>query len=291
MALGTRRFEAPRDRKQINWPSTIVVWLAFIITTLLVLLPLLWLIQTSFKQQVQWFTWPPTFFPTKLTLLHYREAFKDPQTIRFVWNTVSVSVFSALLSVFFGAGAAYVLARLKLPFRLNPVLLMLVLLLRIYPPITAIVPYYVIAQNLHLYDTQWILIMANTGLELPLTIWLMMGFFQEIPVEIERAAMVDGCTFWQRRLRIVLPLAISGLLVSGIFAFLDVWTQFIIPVALSSLKAKTLPVVISGYIGDKGMQWGTMSAMGTIATVPILIVFSFIQRHLVRGLTFGAVKG
>ncbi len=291
MGLALRRAIQEGDGAPVPWGLTVVVWIVFLATSLLVLLPLLWLIETSLTNQVDWFRTPPALIPTRLTLQHYQTALRDPETLRFIGNTVVVSLVSALLSVFFGSGAAYVLARMKLPFKLNPVLLLVILLLRIYPPVTAVVPYYVIAQNLHLYDTVLILIIANVGFELPLTIWLMMGFFQEIPVEIERAAMVDRCTFWQRLLRIVLPLAVSGLVVSGIFAFLDVWNQFILPVALTSLRAKTLPVVIAGYVGDKGMQWGSMTAMGTIATVPLLIAFTFIQKQLVRGLTFGAVKG
>ena len=119
----------------------------------------------------------------------------------------------------------------------------------------------------------------------------MLGFFQDLPAEIEKAAIVDGCSMWQRFVEILLPLALPGIAVAAIFAFIYSWNEFLFASMLTSFSAKTLPVVISGYISDKFTRWGEMSALGTLMIVPLLLFAATMQRYMVRGLTFGAVKG
>ena len=166
-----------------------------------------------------------------------------------------------------------------------------ILVTRIFPPITTAIPYYVIIKNVNLADTYLALILTYVSYGLPFVIWLMLGFFQDLPADIEKAAIVDGCSMWQRFTRVVLPLALPGLAVTAIFAFIYSWNEFLYASMLTSFNAKTLPVVISGYISDKFLRWGEMSALGTMMLIPVIIFAAAAQKYLVRGLTFGAVKG
>jgi multiple sugar transport system permease protein len=170
-------------------------------------------------------------------------------------------------------------------------LMLWILVTRIFPPITTAIPYYVIIKNLGLADTYAALIITYVSYGLPFVIWLMLGFFQDLPADIEKAAIVDGCSMWQRFRQVVLPLTLPGLAVTAIFAFIYSWNEFLYASILTSFTAKTLPVVISTFISDQYLRWGEMSAMGSMMIIPVMIFALATQKYLVRGLTFGAVKG
>ncbi|GAG82613.1 unnamed protein product, partial [marine sediment metagenome] len=162
-------------------------------------------------------------------------------------------------------------------------MLALVLAIRIFPPITTAIPYYIILSKFRLVDTHIGLIISYVSFSLPFTIWLMIGFFQSLPAEIEKAATIDGCNFWQRFIKIVIPLSIPGLAVTAIFGFLYSWNEFMLASILTSENAKTLPVVIAGFISDKYLFWGKMTALGVLMTIPVIIFSSFAQRNIVKG--------
>jgi multiple sugar transport system permease protein len=201
--------------------------------------------------------------------------------------TLAATVFSVLI----GSLAAYSLTHLQLPFNLVPLLAGIVLLLGFYPKITAVIPYFVIMRRIGLMDTRIAIIIAFTGLNLPRTVWLMMTFYQEVPKEIEKSAMLDGCGPWGRFWRIAAPLAAPGMAVAAILSALLCWVEFMIASSLAVVDAKTLTIAVSAYLQDKGMQWGPMSALGTITVIPVIVFCGFVQKYLVRGLTFGAIKG
>jgi multiple sugar transport system permease protein len=140
-------------------------------------------------------------------------------------------------------------------------------------------------------DTYLAVILTYVAYGLPFVIWLMLGFFQDLPSDIEKAAIVDGCSMWQRFRRVVLPLTLPGLAVTAIFAFIYSWNELLYASMLTSFRAKTVPVVVSGFISDQYLRWGEMSALGTLMIIPVIVFASLAQRYLVRGLTFGAVKG
>ncbi|MCL5985601.1 MAG: carbohydrate ABC transporter permease, partial [Actinobacteria bacterium] len=165
-----------------------------------------------------------------------------------------------------------------------------VLIVRIFPPIVTALPYFMIITRLKLYDTHISLIITYVSYSLPFVIWLMLGFFQELPRDIEKAAIVDGCSLWQRFYRITLPISLPGVAVTAIFCFIMAWNEFLFASVLTSRNSKTVPVIISSYISDRHFDWGSMSATGSLLVIPIIIVALFTQRYLVRGLTFGAVK-
>jgi multiple sugar transport system permease protein len=273
-----------------SFGAPILLYLAAALVAALAVLPFYWLVSTSIKPANQVATNPPILFPTSITLQNYVDVFKSEDITRFALNSVVISISSTALTVFIGSLAAYSLAKTYLPYRLRHLLLLWILVTRIFPPVTTAIPYFVVLRTLQISDTYQALIVTYVSYGLPFVIWLMLGFFQDMPPDIEEAAIVDGCSLWQRFRLVVLPLALPGLAVTAIFAFVFAWNEFLYASILTSFNAKTLPVVISGYISDKFLRWGEMSALGTAMVLPVVVFSAFIQRYLVRGLTFGAVK-
>ena len=164
--------------------------------------------------------------------------------------------------------------------------------MRMVPRIVIVLPYYVIMSELGLLDTYTSLILAYTTFALPFAIWMMIGFFQDIPVDLEEAARVDGCDRLGVLWHIVVPLAASGLAATSVFAFLLGWNEFLFSLILTSSSAtRTLPVVVAGFVTDRGVAWGEMSAGGVLIALPVIIFALLVQKYIVRGLTMGAVKG
>lgn len=277
--------ERPRLR-----PGTIWLYLVAAVMVLVAVFPFYWLLITSIKPGNQVATNPPILIPTEITLQNYFDVFAAEGIAHFLGNSLIISLASTVLTLFIGSLAAYALAKTYLPYRLRHLLLLWILITRIFPPITTAIPYFVVLRNLGLSDTHQALILTYVSYGLPFVIWLMLGFFQDMPAEIEEAAIVDGCSLWQRYSRVVLPLALPGLAVTAIFAFVYAWNEFLYASMLTSFNAKTLPVVISGYMSDKFLRWGEMSALGSFMVVPVIVFAALTQRYLVRGLTFGAVK-
>ena len=270
--------------------STVLLYAVAAVVLLLAVFPFYWLVTTSLKPGDQVATNPPILIPTTITYQNYVDVMKGEGVPRFALNSIVVSLSSTALTVIIGSLAAYALAKTYLPYQVRHLLLLWILITRIFPPITTAIPYFVLLRTLQLSDTYQGLVMTYVSYGLPFVIWLMLGFFQDLPPEIEEAAIVDGCSLWQRFRLVVLPLALPGLAVTAIFAFVYAWNEFLYASMLTSFNAKTLPVVISGYISDKFLRWGEMSALGTAMVLPVVVFTAFAQRYLVRGLTFGAVK-
>ena len=265
-------------------------WVTVAIGLAIVLVPFLWLVTTSFKREVDYLAYPPRLVPPEWTLEGYRTLFRHNQLGHFFANSVIITLVSTALSVFLGAIAAYSLARARLPFKLNGILAFWMLLTRMYPAIATAIPYFLIMRDLGWLDTRKALIVTYTAFNLPFVVWLLIGFFEELPPELERAAMVDGCNAIQRFTKIVLPLSAPALVATAILSAVLAWNEFLFAVMLTRLHAKTLPVVMSGFITDKGMKWDQMTALGVVTVLPVLIFALAVQRYLVRGLTLGAVK-
>jgi len=252
--------------------------------------PVYWLALTSVKIGKEVATFPPVFIPSTITFENYIQIFQTEGALQFLSHSVVVSTVSTALTILLGALAAFSLAQRYLRFHFRQGLLVLFLMTRIFPPITTAIPYYIIMRGLNLIDTQTALILVYVAYGLPFVIWLLLGFFQEIPSEIDQAATVDGCGLLQRFFVIDLPLVLPGLAVAAIFAFIYAWNEFLYASILTSFNARTLPVQIASFISDRYLLWGEMSAMGTMMMVPVVIFAAAAQRYLVRGLTFGAVK-
>ncbi|MBO6541107.1 MAG: carbohydrate ABC transporter permease [Rhizobiaceae bacterium] len=271
--------------------ARIALYVAVLAVLVVVLFPIYWLVLNSLKYQRDFFTNPPVFFATQLTLDHYRGVLSNPLNRQYLWNTFVVTTVATIIATFVGTLCAYVLARIRMPFRLNGTLLVAILISRLFPPVSLAIPYYLLMRNFGLLDTRLALVIAYVGLALPFVTWLMLTFFQDLPKEIERAAMVDGCTMFQRFRWVVLPMSVTSMIVSGIFVFMGVWNELLFALTLTALRAKTVSVAISSFVGDNALDWGQMSALSVLSFMPILILALSVQRFLVRGISFGAVKG
>lgn len=230
------------------------------------------------------------FFPRNPTFENYRRVLEQPLILNYFTNTFVVATASTLLALAVGSAAAYSLTSVRFPSKLNAIFAVWVLVTRMYPAIATAVPYFMLIKNLGLLDHRLALIITYTSFNLPLVIWFMLSFFQGLPEEINNAAIIDGCGLWQRFLNIGLPLSAPGLVTSGILSFILGWNEFLFAVILTSIKAKTVPVVVAGFITDKGLAWGEMSALGNMLVIPVVILAWMAQKYLIQGLTFGALK-
>src|SRR5581483_5815107 len=217
--------------------------------------------------------------------------FSDSDIPRYMLNSVIVVGVSTLISLFFGTLAGYSLARFAFTPTFKRQISFWILSTRMIPPIVTIIPIFLIYRNLQLLNTYAGMIIVYVGFTLPFTTWMMRAFVREVPVDLEEAAMVDGDTRLTALLRIVLPLTAPGLVATAIFSLILVWNEFLFALILTTTSATiTLPVGISGFVSQFEVLWGQMSAVGTVAIIPILIFTLAVQRYLVRGLTLGAVK-
>lgn len=252
------------------------------------LFPLVIIFLASIKNDVQIFAMPPVWI-FEPTLQNYQDAFTGATSeLPFLVNSLIVTMLSTALSVGLGAMAAYGLARFK--FRGNRDLGFWILSTRMAPPIAFIIPMFVLIKAMGLLDTWWALIIMYTGMNLSFAIWILRGFFLDIPRELEESALIDGYTRLQVFYRIALPLAKPGLAAVAVFSAIFSWNEFLFALILTQQNAKTIPVGITGFSTGMGIRWGEFMAVGFVAILPILFFTFILQRYLVRGLTFGAVK-
>jgi len=251
------------------------------------LLPTVWMLLTSLKQPADVATNPPTFV-FRPTLDNYIAVLTRPQFFTFALQTLIVATTTAAVAVPFGALAAYGIARFRaggLPF------FFLLVFVQALPPVVLGLPLFVMYRQIGLADTVQGLVLSYTTFALPFAIWLLIAFFEDIPVDLEEAALVDGCGRWGAFVRIVLPLVRPGLAVTGILIFIGGWNQFFFALVLAGETVRTLPLVGSEFISTYTVEWGQVAAFGSLLLLLPLGVVLVLQRHIVRGLTFGAVKG
>ncbi len=268
-----------------------IIRLALIVLALVItLLPVYWMVNTSLKTQVEVFSSPPTLWPENLTFQNYVRVFARRHLGRYLLNSVMIVGTAVFLSLVIGSLAAYSLARFS-KHRLEQKLDFWVLAPRMIPPVALVVPMFLILQKLGLINKQLGLILVYTGFNLPFVAWMMRSFFQEIPVDLEEAAMVDGASRLRSFRDIVLPLVSPGIVATAIFALIITYNEFFFALILTSTPAAaTLPVGTAALIGKTQTLYGEMAAAGVVAAVPLVIFALLVQRHLVRGLTMGAVK-
>jgi multiple sugar transport system permease protein len=242
---------------------------------------------TSIKTELDALSFPPKwiFLPT---LKNYAEIFQTSPLVGYALNSLIVASVNTVLSLALGSMAAYSLARFK--FRGADNLAFWILSIRMMPPVAAIIPIYVIMKRLHILDTPWCLVITYLTFNLPFVVWMMKGFFEDIPREIEESALIDGCSHFGVFRKIALPLAAPGLAATAILAFIFSWNEFLFALILTGTKAVTLPVGIIGYMKETGINWGYMTAGGILALIPVLIFTTLVQKHLVKGLTLGAMR-
>ncbi len=251
--------------------------------------PIFWTISTSIKNRVDTFTLPPKFFNFSPTLKNYQSLLQYDGFWRIYFNTIFITFCTTILCLLIGSLAAYALARTP-RFRGRNSLEILMIIVRALPAIVIILPLYNLSTYLGLYDKIWALILIYCGFNIPFAIWLMTNFFDQVPIEIEDAARVDGANNLQLFSRVLLPLVAPGLVATGVFVALLSWNEFLIPIIMAGEDSKTLPILVSSFISNRTLDWGPMAAAATFALIPIIIFTVAIQKWLVVGLSGGAVK-
>jgi ABC-type glycerol-3-phosphate transport system permease component len=260
-----------------------------IFASFLALFPLFWTFSTSIKNRIDTYTLPPKFFDFTPTFKNYSSLFAIDAFPKIYLNTIFVTVMSTLIVLAIGSLSAYAIAR-RSRFRGRSSLEALMIAVRALPGIVLLLPLYRLSSFFGLYDSLWALVFIYAGFNLPFAIWLLTSFFRQIPVEIEEAARVDGASNTRMFVKILLPLAMPGIMATGVFIALLSWNEFLIPVIMAGEESKTLPVFVAGFISNRTLDWGPMAAAATIALIPIVIFTIFIQKYLVAGLSSGAVK-
>ena len=253
------------------------------------LFPVYWTVLSSLKTRIDLFAQPPTFWVSQITWDNYAQVLADPEFIRAAIVTIIVTLASTALATLAGALAAYGLVR-RGRFGGRGTFDGVLILIRALPGIVIAVPLYKIVVDLGMYDNPGTLIVVYAAINLPFAVWLMTGFVQGIPYELEEAARVDGAGQVGVLVRVVLPLIAPGLAATTIFVALMTWNEFLIPLVLADRQAKTLPVYVGGFVTSRVINWGAMAAAASIAIVPIAILTTLVQRNLVRGLSSGAIK-
>ena len=263
---------------------------AGVIACFLFLFPLIWMVLTSFKEQRDIFTMPPTLFFTP-TLESYVTYLQRPDIWRRLINTVIVAVGSGVLSIVAGAMAGYALARIRL--RGAGTIGLLIVLSRGVPPIALAVPMFLVARKLGLTDKHITLILAYCTFLIPYVMWLMRGFFLSLPKELEESAMIDGCSRFGAFFKIIVPISLPGLLSTMIFSMILAWEELLFALVLTNRNASTIPVAIQGIAGDtiNGANWAALTAVGTITVLPVIVFAMLVQKWLVQGMADGATKG
>ncbi len=263
-----------------------------LIALLCALAPVYWMLTVSLKSEVEQFSVPPRWFNFTPTFIHYREAFIERSFGQYLLTSAIVALVSTLCAMLVGTLAAYALARFPLPHRMDARLSLWILSTRMFPPIVTAVPLFLMMRDVRLLNTRAALVIVYTAFNLPFVVWMMRGFFREIPREIEEAAMVDGDSRLGALRRVLLPLVAPGLAATAVFCLIISWNEFLFALVLTQTDAAmTLPVGIAGRVTQYEIKWGIMSAAGVVAMIPILAFAMAVQRYLVRGLSLGAVKG
>ena len=266
--------------------SQVALW----IWVLLAMVPLVWMVTTSIKPEGYAQTIPPTW-QFQPTLQHYVDVLRGAAVTPFgplLLHSVIVAVGSTALALVLGLFAAYALARLR--FKGKRFLAMWILSTIMFPPVVAVIPIFIMAGRLQLIDRYLTLIVPYAAFNLPLVIWVLRSSIRQIPEEIEDAALVDGASRMEIITRIVLPLAAPGIATAGILSMLLAWNEFLFALTLTRSQVKTAPVGISEFTGMFGTEWGSLSAAATTIVAPVVLMALLLRRHLIEGLTLGAVK-
>ena len=257
---------------------------------ILVMLPTVfvfyWMLTLSLKPQVEAAAYPPAFFRFTLTLKGYQDVFAKNPFLSYTWNSLVVAVGCTLIGLVIGLPAAYSIARWR-----QRGLALAILVARIIPGISYLIPWYILFRNLRMVDTYSALIVSHLVVGLPIIIWVMIGFFEDIPGELEDAALVDGCSYYGAFCRVALPLTKPGIVATAILSFIFSWNNFLFSVILAGRNTRTLPVAVFNMLSYEEINWGPLAAAATMITLPVILLTLIMQRHIVSGLTFGAVKG
>ena len=278
-------------RRMSSFQKVITV-VVLVVALIFFMFPVIWMFLTSFKTEAEYFSYPPVFIPEDFSFRNYFNAMAFPPDgrggLQGLRDSLIIASATTLAAVLIGSLAAYSLSRFKTG---GENFSFWILSTRMFPPVAAALPLFLIFKEIRLLDTHLALIIANTVFALPFVIWLLKGFFDELPVELEEAAMIDGCSHWGAFTRVALPLVTPGLVATALFSFIFAWNEFMFALLLTRRSVRTLTIIVPSLVGGHEILWGEIAAIGTVAIIPGVVLALILQRHLIRGLTMGAVKG
>jgi multiple sugar transport system permease protein len=276
---------APARKRRRTIRDRLMLWLPLVLFLLFTLVPLYWMVLFAFRPADS-----TSLVPWPATLDHFRTVWEGAGFGIYFRNSLAVAVASLVVSTVIGLLGGYALARLQ--FRGKNTFLIVMLCTQFIPGAMMLIPLFQIFNTLHLTNSLWSLVIADTVFHLPLSLILMAGFIRNVPVELEEAAQADGCGRIRAFCAVVLPLLKPGIVAVGSFAFISAWNNFLFAIMfMSSQDRFTVPVGLSYLLGDFGTDFGALAAGGLIAVVPVTILFAYVQRFLIQGLSAGAVKG
>ena len=267
-----------------------LAYLVMVVVIIFSIAPILWTIITSLKPEVDIVTSELQYLPKNITFDNYVAIWNRSGYPRLIGNSAQVTVITLIICMMIGTLAAYGFSRYQ--FRGRTQLLLVYLIIRMFPVVLMIVPLWIMMRFFGLLNTHFGLAVVYTTFLLPVCIWMMKGFFDAIPPELEDAARIDGCTRLSALFRVVLPLARGGLIATAVFIGIGAWNEYLFALMFTnSQNSQTWPVGLALMVGEFQLPWGALSAGGVISVIPVIILFGIVQQSLVRGLTAGAVKG
>lgn len=269
---------------------TVLIALVIAVALVWTLFPLYYLFLTSVKSISEMMERPPLLFVPQPNFGTYEQVLIKERFYSFFLNSFIIASAATLLALAIGALAAFAFTQWR--FRGKEPLFLASMVGRMFPPITTLIPIYLMVKYAGLLDTHLALILIYASFQVPLVLLILRDFFSQVPKEISECAYIDGCTPWHVFLRIILPLAKNGIVAAGILCFVEAWNEFIFALVLTSFKAKTAPVVLATFVENEGtLQWGSMAALAVWTVMPTLLFMLFLRKFLIRGLTLGALKG
>lgn len=274
-----KKNRAPKTLRQI----------AFYVLLVVIMAPFLfvfyWMFLSSFKTQVQNTAMPP-IWAVLPNLENYRDVFVTNPFLQYTANSLIIAAFATLLGLILGLPAAYSIARYK-----QHGLGMAILTARITPGISFLIPWFILFTRMKMVDTYAAMILTHLIITLPLIVWMLVGFFEDLPVDLADAALVDGASVFGHFFRIALPLVRPGIAAAAILAFIFSWNNFMFSLVIASYRTKPLPVAVFNFMSYTEINWGGLTAAASIITLPVMLLILLVQRNIVRGLVVGAVKG
>ncbi|HET9661451.1 MAG TPA: carbohydrate ABC transporter permease [Thermomicrobiales bacterium] len=275
-------------------PWSIAGWVFLILLLLFTVIPMLWMISTSFKTQLGALQFPLKWIPTNPTLDNYTRLL-DPGSdlgrtfLRYMGNSLFVSTATTIIGVAVAVPAAYAFSRFRFPGK--NALFYGVLLRNMFPAVIFLIPLFIFMRNLHLVNSYWSLIITYLTFGLPLSIWLLKGFYDNIPVQLEQAARIDGASRFQAFVRIVMPLSAPGIVATAIYSFILAWNEYVYALTFINDQDKlTVPVGLQRFFTEYVANWPGLMAAAFLMSVPVVVMFLVLQKYFVRALTEGAVK-
>lgn len=280
---GAPRAAAPKGRRLLR---RVGFWLSVVVIVSPAILVFLWMLSLSLKNEIDNIAYPPVFIPNPPTLANFVQVFEQNAIGRYLWNSIVVSGGATLIALLVGVPAGFGIARAR-----AHKLTVLILIARMTPALSFLIPLYAAFQFLRLNNTLTALVITHLVITVPIIVYIMVGYFETLPRELEEAALIDGGSVWTTFLYVALPLARPGIVVGTILSFIFSWNNFVFGAVLSNRETRTLPVAVYNVLTFEQLAWGPLAAAAIIVTLPVLLLTIVIQKEIVVGLTGGSVKG